>query len=417
VPGLLFEPEPDKSPKEGVEGPVKRTPPMRDLILFIHAGSQIDAGSAQLARLPFAELGYRFEELSVLEADAEVRLKRLLRDQGDALLFFYSSNFWAINIHNREHLLHSLTGIPLVILMHDHPIYFLHNISPSLDGTLIFAPGEDAVDFIDKHYRISTKTIPNAGYPALGETIAPVFDEFLARKNMFLWAMNLSVLGMNIDDAWAVVKALPRLRRERAIRLINASLTDCLKPLHLISEQLAAAGDPEITIEDLRHVLNFVKVWRRNRVLRQLIDLPILVSSDYVPADLELKYPQKFTLLSMQETIPLYGEYRFIVNVTPLLTHQLHDRITNALTANTVCVTDTNVLLAQHFKNGYDMLFFDYETTNLAETVSGFLDNPEKAFALTVNAFDTYRKSTFILDSYRNLIRAVEQRWSQGAPA
>ena len=123
----------------------------RKLILFIHGGNPIDTETATLARRGFAEHGYELEDLSVLAPDAADRLHSLLRERGQELFFFYSSNFWAINIHNNGRLLHTLTGVPLVILMHDHPVYFLHQLSPSLDGALIFAPSSDLAEFITKH--------------------------------------------------------------------------------------------------------------------------------------------------------------------------------------------------------------------------------------------------------------------------
>ena len=375
---------------------------------MIHGGNNIDTESAKMTRRAFAGHGYELEEVSVLEPAAKSKLQTLLRERRQDLAFFISSNFWALNVRSGTSLLHTLTGIPLVVLMHDHPVYFMHQLSSSLDGAIIFAPGADAADFIAKYYPIRVRAIAYPGVlPSVAAAPPPRFEEFSARKNMLLCPINLIVEGLTIDDAWREIKALPRARGARAERLAEAALIDCETPLHVISECLSANGDPEIAIEDLRPVLNFVKLWRRTRLVEAIVELPALISSGYVPPELARKYPKKFTTLTMSQTIPLYAQYRFVVNATPLLCYLIHDRLSEALLNNTACVTDANVAVKQYFEDEKDMIFVDYGSPDLTGKISRFLDDPQRAFALTVRCHEILRDASFSKDAHEELLSAV----------
>lgn len=380
----------------------------RKLILFIHGGNPIDTETAAFVRRGFAEHGYEVEDLSVLAPDAAERLHALLRERGHELFFFYSSNFWAINIHDKGRLLHTLTGIPLVALMHDHPVYFLHQLSSGLDGTLIFAPSGDLAEFIAKHYPIAVKTIVNTGVfpPDKNAMRAPDRDQFLGRENMLFCPLNLSVHGQTIDDIWQGITSLPEARRARTVRLIEAGTTECFTPLHVISENLAAAGDAEIEVEDLAWAFNYIKLWRRKWLIEALIDLPIRVTSDYVPPEFERKHADKFTkALTMTQTLPLYAEYRFVVNSSPM--NAIHDRVTQALFNNAVCITDPNPTLARFFTDDRDMVFVDYRRADLAERITRLIENPERAFDMTVQSYAVWSRPEFYQGSYRDLLDAV----------
>lgn len=384
----------------------------RNIVLFIHAGHPIETEAARLSRLDFARFGLELREFSVVGPDAENELKEILRSDGDCILFFYSMNFWALNIHQGSTLVHDATGIPLAIMMHDHPVYFLHQLSRALNGTIIVAPGDELPDFIAKHYGIEAEVIPDPGYrPHMSDHGAePDFEKFRQRKNALLCPMNLCVYGLNINDIWSRIGSLPRSRSERAKRLIDAALTDSVTPLHIVSEKLTSIGDSEIAVEDLRWVMDFIKVWRRMRVVRALLDFPALFSTAYVPPEFN-KYRSKFTLLDRSETIPLYGDFRFTVNVNPLI-DCLHERVTEALRNQSVCVTDPNGVIATNFVDAEDMLFIDYKNDNLGARVSELLDNPEKAFALTVSSDRKRRLPHFAGSAHQRLIAAVRERWT-----
>lgn len=380
-------------------------------VVYIHDDSAIQEVAARTAARELAAFGLEVVALSVRDAQAEPMLKKLLRERGDDLFFFYSSNLWALNIRRGDLLLHALTGIPLVILMQDHPIYFLHQLSPALNGAIFFVPGFDSADFVTKHYGLKVQTVVNAGLlpSADDRPNEPDAAHFLRRKNALLCPMNLSVFGENIDDTWRTIKALPGDRRNRALRLIDAALTDCELPLHMISERLSAAGDPEIALEDLRWVLNFVKLWRRTRLVEMLVDLPILISSAYVPAEMERRYPKKFTTLTRPQTLALYPEYRFVVNSNPLFTHCLHDRVTEAVANNCVLITDPSPILTRYFSDDRDVIFVDYAQTNLAERITGLLEDPDRAFELTARAYEVRARQSISSDAYGELVRTVER--------
>lgn len=382
--------------------------PNTSFIIFIHGGNAIDDETARTIRGEVAAFGLGLEPISVTDPEAALKLSTLLRDRRPDVFCFLSSNFWALNIRNGDQLLHKLTDIPLVCYLQDHPVYFLHLVSPSLDGVVMFALGDDCGDFIAKHYGVRATTIaqPSGPLPHYMEN-EPDRADFLGRKNQLLCPMNLTIFGLTIDDVWDAIKALPAPRGSRVKKMIDIMLTDCVTPLHVASERLANAGEPEIAVEDLQWVLNFVKLWRRLQLVDMLIELPILVSSEYVPADHERKYPQKFTLLTVPETIRLYRQYRFVVNANPLITGAFHDRVTQAITNNAVCITDPNAVLHRHFHDEQEMLFVDYSRSDLADKITLYLEDPNLAYTMTVRCFDVWKQYAGLETAYRRLLGVV----------
>lgn len=390
----------------------------RRLIVLIHGGSAVDQQTLALNRSRFAYFGYEMDDVSMTAANARERLRHIVRHRGRDLAFFFSSNFWALNASRDGKLLHMLTGVPLVVFLQDHPLYYRHLATPALDGTITFAPGRDAADFVRKYYPYRTNVVANTSGATIGldaPSAPPDRDDFHRRRNELLCPMNLSVAGETLDHAWAAIKGFPAVRRLRAQRIIDAALTDCLTPLHLIAEQIDETRASDL-VDDLLPILNLVKLWRRTRVVEMLIDLPVLFSTDYVPATLELRHPGKFTQLSVAETVTRYRTYRFVVNSNPLLNDTLHDRVDQALHNNCVCVTDRNTLLEEKF-SADDMLFIDFDRDDNAARVGSLLDDEDRAFEMTMHCRQAWTQTTYSVASYDDLFAAVDSARDNGGYA
>jgi hypothetical protein len=223
--------------------------------------------------------------------------------------------------------------------------------------------------------------------------------------------MNLTVFGQNIDEIWSAIGALPRERSERTKRLIDAALTDCKTPIHVVSQRMANAGDPERAVEDLRWAVSFVKVWRRTRIAEMLVDLPAIFSTAYAPPALVKKHPEKFTLFSRTETASLYQNYRFVVNSDPLLPTCVHERVSDALVHHCVVITDPNALLERYFQNERDLLSIDYESGNWAGRAAELLEDPERAYRMTLSAAGIRSRQNITRESIDALVAALDARW------
>jgi hypothetical protein len=391
---------------------------VRNLIVLIHINHPNDVESARSSRQTFATFGYELREFSVSNPNAGVEFSDLMRDHGHEIFMFLSANYYALGIRDGEgRPINQITGIPLVIMMHDHPLYFLSQQVEALKGTVAFVPGEDSRQFVMSHYPVPIAAIANTGSLPQVSAEEPDYEQFLSRANTILAPMNLAIGASTMDSAWQQIKHLPEPRRTAAIRLVEAALTECAIPLDQIATPFRAGlpvGDAVASIADQLLVLTFLKLWRRNRIIRALIDLPILISTEFVPADLELKYPKKFTLLSMEQTIPLYRRYRFTLNSHPLLTTLLHDRILTSVAQNTACITDVNAAVARFFHDGDDAIFYDYSDA-APERIAMYLDDPERAYGITVRAAAT-RIATADFDyrrGYATLIDTISAHWGQ----
>ncbi len=388
-----------------------------------------------------AARGFSFEEISFREPAALQRLGQIIKQRSAEIFCFYSMNFYIKELALRNHwmeqqpelqdvcsgelYLHQLTGIPLVIHIYDHPLYLLKHESAAFDDAVIFVNGADIIDFMQKHFQGSYRYIAipvptQTRMPSLIPAMQPPnLEEFCSRRNEIWCPINLSAQNLSVDGHWALIKALPSGRRERAIRLLDRALYDCSTPLHVVSENMTAAGDPELFVADQLHVANVIKLRRRTEMIRRLIELPLLISSDFVPADLERKYEHRFTRTTMAETLGRYQEFRFSLNSFPLHSEALHDRIINPFLANTVVISDRNALASRLFTDGIDLIFFDYELTSMAAKVQAYLDDPERAYAITVNRYERrieHERSLSLAaepaDLCDELIQAVAQTWT-----
>lgn len=382
-------------------------------IVFIDSGYSVDLEISQYVGAAFRELGYVFEELSLNDPQAAAKINELVTTRLRDVLCFISLNYYATAIRIGNQLLHHATGVPLVFYLMDHPLYFLDKQVPENAGAMVFVAGRDLIDFVGKYFPPDTVAVENQAFiePPF-EQRPPSFDDFISRQNALLCPMNLSIWGHTLDAVWGAVKQLPAPRAAFVTRLIEASLTDVFTPIHVVAESLPPGAEIEERLTgDTRLALDFVKIWRRNHMVRALIDLPILISSAYVPADLQARYPKKFTLLTIQETMPLYQRYRFILNAFPLMTYALHDRVINALCANAVAITDQNNFVRERFTDGVDVLFYNYDEPGMADKISRYLDDPAAAYELTVNAYDLRTKrNVFTIDTFGDLIEAVKRR-------
>jgi hypothetical protein len=381
-------------------------------VVFIYGGHPNDIEIAKYSALAFSRLGLKFETVNLADPRVAEILNPLLATRLSDVLCFVSPNYAAANIRVGGQLLHRATGVPLVFYLMDHPAYFLDLQIPEFEGALVFLPGQDLVEFVEDYYPPNTFAVDSREMSAPPFPLhEPRMDDFLGRRNVVLCPMNLAIWGQNMDGVWAQIQQLPAERRDGVVRLIDSALEDCFTPLHVFVQRLGFAEKiPGWHINDIKPALNFIKIWRRNHMVRELIDLPILVSSEYVPADLQFKYPQKFTSLSIAETLPLYQKHRFVLNASPLMTYSLHDRVMNALFGNSVAITDPNNWTAELMTDEEDVLIYDYAARN-ADKIARYIDDPEAAYRLTENAYDLrVHRNAFETVSFKNLISAVERR-------
>jgi hypothetical protein len=83
------------------------------------------------------------------------------------------------------------------------------------------------------------------------------------------------------------------------------------------------------------------------------------------------------------------------------------------LTNNSVCITDTNSVIARIFEDGRNMVFVDYACRDVAERVAALIDDPARAFAMTRDMYRVRTDPSFGSSSIRELLAAVEVAWAK----
>jgi hypothetical protein len=395
---------------------------MRNRIVFIHTDHPNDFEATVLIREAFAAFGYVVDDFSTGDPNFAPKFSALINEHHREIFCFISSNYTAADIIVEKTHLHIATGIPLVFCLFDHPIYSMAKHVPSLADAMLWVQGEDAADFVTARGLSNSPPIVQTGpFPQHFDHPAPDFEEFLGRRNEIICPMNLHVWGVGLDTAWQNIRELPTERRQYAKTLVEQLMYDGTTPAHARAEELrqTLGAEPATALADTQLAITFLKLWRRDRMVRSLIDLPILISTEWVPPDLEFRFPEKFTLLSMAETLPLYSQFRFVLNAYPLITHTFHDRVLRALFANAVCISDANVVMSRIFRDDVDMIFFDYhDPDRTAARIGYYLDDPAASFALTVSAYETTRRNKAIyFEGYERFIEAVKRKWNASETA
>lgn len=194
--------------------------------------------------------------------------------------------------------------------------------------------------------------------------------------------MNLRWCARTLDEVEAEAAALepaPRRLFERAYESIRSDPTAL--PCEAVAAALAAEGlwPPRALLRRLSRLVTYaVHLWRRERIVEWLLDLPVVIDSNDLPERLLRGRTPRATLLRESDprrTVARTAQARAVLstNFSPDL---LHDRPLNAALVGAAAATERNRIFPRWFEHGRSILYFEYARESLTAAVELILGKP-----------------------------------------
>jgi glycosyltransferase involved in cell wall biosynthesis len=146
----------------------------------------------------------------------------------------------------------------------------------------------------------------------------------------------------------------------------------------------------------LSHV---VRSKRRQHVLDELFELPVDVNQCFVTDSTEYvkdRIQDQHQILPFQpwtEIIDLMKQSRIIINIQPFHIYALHERLLTAMANGCLVFTDRNPYLEERFKDGKDLIFYDYNKGDLKAKMQHYIQQPELMQQIAINGMKKVREN------------------------
>ena len=124
----------------------------------------------------------------------------------------------------------------------------------------------------------------------------------------------------------------------------------------------------------------YVKLWRRQFVMRQLVDLPVRFHGEGFPEFDKLGRRRKFGTLTMPALFEEYRSARVVINLGPAFPRYVHERVLHGMDAGAAVMSDLNPGVAETFVDGEEIIGFGLGDGDAAAKLTDWLERPEDAF-------------------------------------
>jgi hypothetical protein len=204
--------------------------------------------------------------------------------------------------------------------------------------------------------------------------------------------LNLRWCSRTLEEVEEEVTRLPRPARrvfEHASESIKRDLGGV--PAAALSAALAAEGLhlPVGMVRQLARLVTYhVHLWRREFIVGALLEYPVVIDSNEIPARVVRGRRVRASLLT--EALPsrtVARTERARAVVTTSFSHDLlHDRALNAALLGTATLAEGNTAFRRWFADGESMLLFDYGADALGARVELVLEHPERVEEIAAQA-------------------------------
>lgn len=278
----------------------------------------------------------------------------------------------SINESACRHSMHSVLlneqlkkhNIPHVCFVIDHPLYVFADWMKDTHLSLLFTSPESEA-FYQTHFlqdpRQSTDSIWNVGFHYGTSKAKEDLDFDAPRPHDLFVPVNFDWQGATLDS----LKSAESDFDACLLQLLDDATDQFLEDGNLTPSSIAAfieshGYDPRKKPfqKAVRHVDRRVALERRRMLLEELIQFPVTLAGRAIPEGVFDKCEARFVpYYTMMDSYRLYGACNAILNTSTSGTH-LHDRVSNAMAAGCVCMTQNNEALKEIFPAdsyiGYD---------------------------------------------------------------
>jgi hypothetical protein len=362
------------------------------LILF-HSGHENDLIMEEAYTILFRAQGIEVVALNGASAESAHNLLAVVENSPNDFIAVVGMGAYIFRFFDSKvPAIHRTLNVPLVIFVMDHPGYCMTEMPEGIEDALYVTGCEDHEAYWRKHRPLDKNviTLKNFAWANTSESLSPDLESFLKRDPIIFAPVNLSMAGLSTEDWWAYVDQQP----EPVLSVIKDAFEAVVHNQYMGVDEaiekilLDRSVELEVLqrIEASRCVDGLTKMWRRNFVIGSLIDLPIIVSTDYVPKQFLQKHADKFIQTLGYKTVELMSQVQILINIPPPRPKMVHDRIGKCIDAGAALLTESTVGIREYLEEDRDFIGYEYDVDSLRETAAQALNNPADLYEMTISA-------------------------------
>ncbi|MFA5577632.1 MAG: glycosyltransferase [Tissierellaceae bacterium] len=315
----------------------------------------------------------------------------LLHNQIDLILSFNGVNFTNQNVFEK-------LGIPLGIILVDHPFFHVNRIETFKGNTTFFCLFDEA--FLDAFEECIDSDAPIAWFPHGGVEMSTI-DNQEKRYDIVVPAS----IGDYIENETQILKFGDGIINKLTINLYERGKEDYNIPLYQhFKKELELVGlSPEYLKEKKEYLDIFSHIYilvdkalrarNRYRVIKRLIDEGIKIQHFGKLNNKELSDNKNFVSGGAVNYLQLIEEIkksRILLHDTPYFQNGSHERILTGMLNKTLVFSNINNYCNNRYKDGKNIVYYNMNDLNiLIEKTRYYLENEDDREKIITNAYET----------------------------
>jgi len=325
----------------------------------------------------FRQLGHRATVIDLLDSTYGRSLEAAIGEGSD---FAFGINGYGCDLKTTRGALWDVAGIPFVIALVDHPLFHMDRLA-ALRNCLFACTDHTHVEFINEYFK---DTKAGAFLPLAGSRRNPPTKSF-EERSIPLFFSGSYLDPDEVRKEWQGHGEISQIMDEIA----ESVLADVdLTLLQATKRVLATRGigpDHPAFDQILRNSVfpdRWVRAVRRKTIIQGLAAAGIEVhcyGDGWDRSGLELDCLHLPGVVDFPTSLDRMADAKVVLNILPNFPQGPHDRCFSAMLNGAVAASDANRYLQSEFKNGSEILLFDWQKPDsLAETLTELLANPDE---------------------------------------
>lgn len=330
-------------------------------------------------------------EIFSSEQEPPAAMERFVGRSFDAV-FDFNSELPRLKMEEGSYFLDQIHA-PFYDIILDHPLYHHDTLKQELSDFHVLCLDENHKNYIKDCYpHIASASL----FPVTGEDVAPTDSSYPKKELEVLFPGTYtdyreiensiktcpSFLGELTKKLIDLMQEQPGLSQETALRHLLPSLEEAeiieeTFPLHM---QACFLCD------------SYLRAYKREQLLLHLAkqNVPLtLCGNGFGKSPLAaFSHIQILEDVSFSDTFSLFRRSKITLNLLPEFKNGTHDRIYSSLLNHSLCLTDSSPLLKNQFKNGRDLVFYEYQNLDkLTEQIFDLLNSPNQLSEISQNGY------------------------------
>lgn len=361
--------------------------------VIIHVGHATDIVWSERLRSIVEDCGLELETLSDSDPDFIEQFDRSVCKKVDEIAALGSTNKYMFKYTTEDgKYLHQFCKLPIVVQSMDNPALVMPDAAKDDDSVISVFNSQSHETLWKKYLGGKGKTFIDGMLPETNtiETTDLSYESYAARKPKVLMAVNMHHMDETLEMLWSHVVGWSEETRLVALTAVDAMATEenmCALEAAEIGMKLHSIDlDTKTLVKIIEWVEAIVKVWRREFVLRSLMDAPITISTPTTPPFFWLRHRDKFVNTIGPETLALGPQFRATININPPFPGCIHDRVINSIESGALLFSDSGPGIEQILTPGKDFVPYKFTDRNLPELLEYYLNNPRESYDMVMSA-------------------------------